>query len=94
MPLVVHNVIMGTMFIELQGNVEGFNETTGDKIKIKFNTKTWRKPEFVSGTVEDKHGNVQIEISGAYTKELFLTHSNGNKESVWTIPDKPHEAIR
>ena len=64
MPLAVHNIIMGTMYLELQGKVEGFNETTGDKISIKFNPKTWRKPEFVSGTVEDRNGNVQVEITG------------------------------
>ena len=64
MPLAVHNIIMGTMYIELQGKIEGFNETTGDKVNIKFTPKTWRKPEFVTGTITDKNGKAIVEISG------------------------------
>jgi len=45
MPLAVHNIIMGSMYLELQGKQLGFNESTGDKIEVIFKPKTWRKPE-------------------------------------------------
>jgi len=36
MGLSANNIIVGTMFIEMENELEGFNESTGDKIKLTF----------------------------------------------------------
>lgn len=41
MNLQVNNIILGGMYFELDGELNGFNETTGDKIKIVFVPRSW-----------------------------------------------------
>lgn len=43
MPISCCNLLMGTMYVELEEGCEGFNKTTGDKMELKFTTNSWGK---------------------------------------------------
>ena len=55
---------MGDMYIEMDGEFEGLNETTGDSFKLKLTQKSKRNPGTISGTCKDKNGKVQWTVSG------------------------------
>ena len=39
--LIVDNVIIGTMYLDLDGTVKGINKTTGDTCQITCIPKSW-----------------------------------------------------
>jgi hypothetical protein len=49
MDMIAQNLILGNMYVDMDGTINGFNEKTGDKISVMFTTTTWRAPGIVKG---------------------------------------------
>jgi hypothetical protein len=70
----------------MEGEFEGINERTGDKLHIKFTPKSYRSAGTVSGTCWDGQGNKMWTISGQQADEVHITDHNGNKELIYKSP--------
>jgi len=52
--LSVNNVIIGSLYFDMDGTIEGKNETTGDTLEINFVKKTWKTKQAIEGHCKDK----------------------------------------
>jgi len=87
---VVHNVIVGKLWIDHFGEMELRNETTGDKAKIEFTECGWfSKGRYeVSGVIMDSKGTKRISFKGKRNESISITVIKGpsfpdNKEIIW-----------
>lgn len=85
--LQINNLILGSPSMELIGDIKGLNQTTGDKIEVKFNPKSWGSDSYISGSVCDKNGKVIYTLSGNTHTEMFLNEPNGTKHLIWKMPE-------
>ncbi|KAM7540389.1 hypothetical protein Aperf_G00000035971 [Anoplocephala perfoliata] len=68
-PLTVHNIIVGRLWIENAGEIDITNHTTGDKCHLTFKPYSYFSsdvPRRVTGAVTDKSGKVHGIISGTW----------------------------
>jgi hypothetical protein len=65
-------LILGSLYIDLDGIVKAFNHKTGDTAEIKFELRGWTTSSVCSGTINDKFGNVKYRIEGTWLERLYL----------------------
>jgi hypothetical protein len=56
----INNLILGSMYFDLVGEIKGLNEKTGDSLTITFNPKSYRSGSFITGKAMDKNGNIKF----------------------------------
>ena len=68
----VHNLIIGTPYIDLFGKVNTINHTTGELCDFEYKQRGWRnKNAFItSGIVKDKDGNIAYKVEGKWNESL------------------------
>jgi hypothetical protein len=64
MDVVACNLILGNMYVDMDGSIEGINETTGDKLIVQFTPTSWKSNGRISGKVSDASGKVHWKIEG------------------------------
>jgi hypothetical protein len=95
MNLFVSGIILGSMNFELDGEIIGTNETTGDTIELKFFPRKWRSQSYVVGTVKDKEGVIHHKLSGSWTTEIVLTNTKtGESEVILKCPEPVENSHR
>jgi len=77
---VVHNLIVGKLWVDNFGDITVLNSTSGDKAQIKMKqcgwfSKNWRELE---GDVFDKEGNIGMHIWGKYNESIFAKPGEGS----------------
>ena len=90
-------MIIGNFYIDLHGNCEIFNETTGSKVKIYVHRQGWTsKNKFrVEGQVLDKSGKVHYEIEGNWIKYLSILDPTTKEELYrFDCPPLPEDCLR
>nr|CDS32970.2 oxysterol binding protein 1 [Hymenolepis microstoma] len=94
-PLTVHNIIVGRLWIENSGEIDIINHTTGDKCHLTFKQYSYfssEVPRRVTGAVTDKTGKVHGIIGGTWDEFIeyapVITDSTGssNKHVIETGP--------
>jgi len=70
---VVHNVIVGKMWIDHFGETEVVNKSTGEKAKLRFKQCGWFNNGWheVDGDICDAQGNICITIFGKWNESIF-----------------------
>jgi len=93
----VHNVVVGTMWLEHYGEVDITNVTTGERCVIDFPKSGFfgDGPDFrISGHIFDKHGNKVVRLSGRWDESLVGqwlvdTQDEGfkmkDKQTLWKV---------
>jgi hypothetical protein len=76
----VCNLILGSMYLDMEGTINAKNKTTGDSLEITFTPKGWRNERSLAGKVSDKNGKTVYTIQGPWLSELFLIDAKGKKE--------------
>jgi hypothetical protein len=80
-------LILGSLYIDLDGIVKAFNHKTGDTAEIKFELRGWTTSSVCSGTINDRFGNVKYRIEGTWLERLYLINEEtGQKEILWEEP--------
>uniref|UniRef100_A0A158QDM3 Oxysterol-binding protein n=1 Tax=Hymenolepis diminuta TaxID=6216 RepID=A0A158QDM3_HYMDI len=94
-PLTVHNIIVGRLWIENSGEIDIINHTTGDKCHLTFKQYSYfssEVPRRVTGAVTDKTGKVHGIIGGTWDEFIeyapVITDNTGssNKHVIETGP--------
>ncbi|VDO12517.1 unnamed protein product [Rodentolepis nana] len=94
-PLTVHNIIVGRLWIENSGEIDITNHTTGDKCHLTFKQYSYfssEVPRRVTGAVTDRTGKVHGIINGTWDEFIeyapVITDSTGssNKHVIETGP--------
>jgi len=94
---VVHNVIVGRMWIDHFGDLEIVNAKTGDKAKLEFTESGWfSKGRWeVSGHIVDAEGKTRISIKGKRNEYIDATVIRGppldRMNPIWTHDKLQHE---
>ncbi|KAI6203217.1 hypothetical protein M3Y94_00531100 [Aphelenchoides besseyi] len=93
----VHNIIVGTLWIDNHGEVTVENHATGDKCILKFHTYSYLSPNKarkVYGVVKDARGNARFVVQGHWDKFVEIAkvtrQSSNNVETeqfvrIWSI---------
>ncbi len=62
---------------------------------IKLHQQSWNKDSYLTGTVNDKYGRVQFEITGSWRTEVFLKNSKTNEiKSIWKVEEMPPDVLQ
>ena len=77
MNIEIGNLLLGKMYFDLNSEIKGVNERTGDKLIINFKPKSWSKPSYITGECKDKNGKTVLTISGSWLDKIMITDSNG-----------------
>jgi len=73
---IVHNLIIGKLWLDHHGDLEVLNRTTGDKAKLKLKECGWFSKGWheVEGDVYDKTGIPYISISGKWNEAIYAKY--------------------
>ena len=82
------------MYFDLNSEMKGLNEKTGDRLTITYKPKGWNKPSYLTGECKDKNGKTILSISGSWLDKIFITDANGIKELMWEMPTPFKECER
>ena len=74
----IHNIIMGTLYADMEGTINSVSHTTGDKAEIKMVPKGWKNPSKIEGIVKDSKGNKRFEITGSWLDQIILKDLKSN----------------
>ena len=66
------NLIIGSMYIDVEGDVEAVNNKTGERADIKFNTRGWSVESTLDCKIYDAHGSHVYNIEGSWLNRLYL----------------------
>ena len=83
MDLSACNFIMGNQMVEMEGKLQGINETNGDKLEIQFTPNTWRQNGTIAGQVYNADGKLMWTIEGVQGGFVDLIDSEGNREQIY-----------
>ena len=73
------------MYFDMEGELEGINEKTGDTLSIKLIPRSWNTGSSVNGKAMDKDGKVKFEISGSWTDKIYVKNNQtGANDCIWT----------
>lgn len=92
--IAVHNLVMGTTYLELEGKMTGYNERNGDTINLKFNPRGWNREAQIEGTCCDKDGKKWFDITGNTFNEIMIKHCNGEEMSLYKSFEMGEECKR
>jgi len=88
---------MGKMYIDVHGNTEIKNLTSGEKVEFTFYRRGWRGSNAyrVEAEVKDKEGNSKFKMKGHWNDKLFLTNcATGKEEKIWEMNPLPANCER
>ncbi|PRP85453.1 putative oxysterol binding protein (Osh1) [Planoprotostelium fungivorum] len=98
---VVHNLIIGKLWVDNFGDLSVINKNTGEKANINLKqcgwfSKGWRELE---GDVLAKDGSVNFRVTGKWTESIFAEDKKGGKKKfqfyknatdpLWVPTNKP-----
>lgn len=82
--ILVYNIIMGSTYIDVDGEMESINHQTKEKIELKFATRGWSTISTLTGQVFNEFGEETHTISGSWLEKIKLTNSQtGEEEIIW-----------
>ncbi|CAH8562214.1 unnamed protein product [Schistosoma intercalatum] len=94
-PLTVHNIIVGRLWIDNSGEMDIINHNTGEKCHLSYKPYSYfsnEKPRRVTGAVLDKSGDVRYVLNGTwddsleYAPVVSTRHSRNGKPVLETGP--------
>ncbi|CAH8523774.1 unnamed protein product [Schistosoma turkestanicum] len=94
-PLTVHNIIVGRLWIDNSGEMDIINHNTGEKCHLSYKPYSYfsnEKPRRVTGAVLDKSGEVRYVLNGTwddsleYAPVVSTRHSRNGKPVLETGP--------
>ena len=86
--LTVNNIIFGTIYFEVVGELVAINMKTQAKLHLKFHPRGWKTASKMEGTVKDKDGTVILNIEGSWLEEVFIVDPHTKqRESIWKSLD-------
>lgn len=88
----VCNLIIGTMYLDLDGETECVNHSTGEKITINFIKQGWfdSEKQKVDGYAFDEEGNKVYRFHGSWSKAFYMTElSTGDVTTLWEAHSYP-----
>eukprot|EP01118_Nematostelium_gracile_P008516 TRINITY_DN2824_c0_g1_i1.p1 TRINITY_DN2824_c0_g1~~TRINITY_DN2824_c0_g1_i1.p1 ORF type:complete len:493 (+),score=138.66 TRINITY_DN2824_c0_g1_i1:988-2466(+) len=94
---IVHNVILGSMWLDHFGEFEIVNHTTGEKARLELTKCGWfGKGQYeMKGWILDTNGKTRISLEGKWMTQINAKVVNGDhiplKNPIWThtnLPDK------
>ncbi|XP_018652028.1 putative oxysterol-binding protein 1 [Schistosoma mansoni] len=94
-PLTVHNIIVGRLWIDNSGEMDIINHNTGEKCHLSYKPYSYfsnDKPRRVTGAVLDKSGDVRYVLNGTwddsleYAPVVSTRHSRNGKPVLETGP--------
>ena len=91
-PLVVRNLIIGTIDIDVEGKFEVTNEM-GDVCEVEMVPSTSGQKGNIHGEVKDIDGDVKFLLEGNWLDKIYIVNKeNGEKTDIWKIiPSKGKE---
>eukprot|EP00177_Eucheuma_denticulatum_P006653 GFKZ01012110.1.p1 GENE.GFKZ01012110.1~~GFKZ01012110.1.p1 ORF type:complete len:821 (+),score=130.85 GFKZ01012110.1:496-2958(+) len=91
----VHNIVIGTMWLDNYGEMEIVNKTNGGRCLINFEKTGWmsnsRSFGAIKGTVYDASGASKIKIGGTWTESVYEQLPGNKKNVIWRVADRPDE---
>lgn len=77
----------------MNGETISINETTGEKLIIKFGgKKSWGNDRILEGECFDKDGKKVYTLSGSWLTKIYLTScATKEVEMIWNCDDLPAE---
>ena len=86
--IIFKNIMMGTLYAEIEGSMQAINHITGEKADINFKSKSWSAQSSVTGKCFDSSGKLKYEISGSWLDKLYLrdVDSQNQPEQIWEEP--------
>eukprot|EP01097_Dermamoeba_algensis_P003710 TRINITY_DN2539_c0_g1_i4.p1 TRINITY_DN2539_c0_g1~~TRINITY_DN2539_c0_g1_i4.p1 ORF type:complete len:345 (+),score=62.41 TRINITY_DN2539_c0_g1_i4:479-1513(+) len=96
----VHNIILGSPWIDHYGTMELVNHTNGGKCILNFiKPSSWFSTEAslcIQGFVYDNNGNQKYKINGKWTEGLTAQTVNGSEEGepfqIWKVKPAPEKS--
>ena len=69
---VVHNIVIGKLWIDQVGEMEVVNHTTGDKCYMKFEPYSYfgGTPKKITGTINNVEGKLEWVLSGTWDQKM------------------------
>ena len=79
-----NNLIIGKLYVDLHGNCDIDNLTTGEKARIFIHRQGWTKKNSykVEGKILDKNGKCKYEVLGSWNKEMRIRNTETGEEEV------------
>jgi len=90
----VHNLLFGTLYIDLAGKSVTINRKTREKCVMKFIKRGWGgKNAFkLKGEIFDSDDNLVYVMNGFWNKEITITHQEtGDETLIWTMNERPEQ---
>ena len=72
MKTVVHNIVIGKLWIDQVGEMEVVNHTTGDKCYMKFEPYSYfgGVPKKITGTINNAEGKLEWVLNGTWDQKM------------------------
>lgn len=86
-----NNLIFGTLYLDLAGEVECVNRNTNEKWNIKFLKRGWgnKNAYKCEGTISNSDGEVIYDLYGLWHREIFIKNrETGEELSVWKLNER------
>ena len=81
----INNLVVGTMYLDIDGTLRAINKTTGDTLEIEFTKRGWTSSSSLSGKCMDKNGRVVYKIEGSWLDKVTIKDQiDGGSEVIWT----------
>ena len=91
-PVNVHHILLGNIYLDHFGSYECINLTKNTKAVINIKKKTWfnQKKHYVEGVVLDSFGKTKYKIIGKWSENVIIKNeSNGEETLGYTIHPYP-----
>eukprot|EP00794_Sanderia_malayensis_P015364 gene15364-16941_t len=94
----IHNIVIGTLWVDHDGLIEVKSHQTGEKAFVRFTPyKKSHQYKRLTGEVQDKDGNTQLMLEGAWDEGLFSKPVEGCEKAgteLWKTRPKPSDSAR
>jgi hypothetical protein len=82
--VLVKNLVIGTLYVDVAGQVDAINHKTKETCVVKFNTRGWSSNSSINGSIMDKSGKEHFKLEGSWWDELYLVDCSSKKrELIW-----------
>ena len=86
-----NNLIFGTLYLDLAGDVTCVNRNTNEKCVIKFFKRGWgnKNAYKLEGTIINAEGEVVYDVYGHWHREIFIKHRETEMEvPIWKLNER------
>jgi len=84
------NIVLGTIYIDVTGEIEAINHKTREKAVIKFFTRGWNSMSYLTGQIFDADGEEKYTLKGSWTDKIFMVNSLTNEETLIFEENPPY----